>query len=227
MKKSKKAVVYARETYKLNWLSDLKVLKDRIVELVGQNNKILDVGCYDGTLGERLIKKNNDVYGIEINKESAVLAKKRGLKVKIRNIESGLNFNSNFFDVVVASEVIEHILDTDFFIDEVKRVMKPNGVLVLSTPNTASLGRRILLLFGKNAYFEASFGYPPNACAGHIRFFTKDLLIRFLEHKGFKINRFMSDTVTFTPTGNITSKLLARLIPTIGRTLIIRAELIK
>jgi hypothetical protein len=75
----------------------------------------------------------------------------------------------------------------------------------------------------KNPYFEASFGYPPEAHAGHIRFFTKDLLLGYLRFKGFEIIRFTSDVVNFTPSGRIASKLLADLFPTFGRSLIVKA----
>ena len=115
-------------------------------------------------------------------------------------------------------------MDTDFFIDEIKRVLKPNSFLILSTPNIASLGRRFLLLFGKNPYFEASFGYPNEAHAGHIRFFTKDLLLGYLEHRGFGRIKFTSNVVNFTPSGKIASKLLADLVPTFGGSLIVKAK---
>ena len=197
----------------------------KIVDLVGTCGRILDLGCYDGTLG-RLLIKNNEVYGIEISEKVAEIARLRGLKVKIQCIESGFDFEDNFFDCVVAAEVIEHILDTDFFIGEIKRVLKPNGFFVVSTPNTASLGRRILLLSGKNPYFEASFGYPPYS-VGHIRFFTKDLLLEYLKHKGFEIIKFTSDVVNVTPSGRISSALLATYFPCCGRSLIVKCRNIK
>lgn len=203
-----------------------KVRLEKIVGLVGTGNKVLDVGCHKGVIGSMLIKKGNEVYGIEINPEVAEIARQRGIKVKIQDIESRFDFEDNFFDVVVAAEIIEHVLDTDFFIDEIKRVLKSNGFLILSTPNVASLGRRIYLLLGKNPYFEASFGFPPEAHAGHIRFFTKGLLLDYLKCKGFEIIKFTSDVVNFASSGKIASKLLADFMPTLGRSLIVKAKLI-
>lgn len=195
------------------------------MEFVGTDNKVLDIGCYDGTVGSKLIKKGNDVYGIEINREVIEISKQKGIKVITQDIECQFGFENNFFDVVVAAELIEHILDTDFFIEEIKRVLKPDGILVLTTPNIASLGRRLFLLFGRNPYFEASLGYPLEAHAGHIRFFTKDLLYGFLKHKGFEILEFTSDVINFDSSGKIASKLFANLFPTLGRSLIIKARL--
>jgi len=197
---------------------------EKIVYLVGSNKRVLDLGCYDGTLGQMLIEKGNEVYGIEVNEEAADIAKDRGLKVRIQDIQSGFDFEDDFFDVVVAAEIIEHLLDTDFLIDEIKRILKPNGDLVISTPNVSSLGKRILLLFGKNPYFEASYGFPPEAHAGHIRFFTKGLLLDFLIYKGFEILKFESDAVNFTPNGNIACGLIADIFPALGRCLIVKAK---
>ncbi len=228
MEKKKKSCDYAKSLYglgELNYVNKCEKIRIRkIVELVGKGNRVLDIGCYDGTLGKLLIDKENEVYGIEINKEVAEIAKQKGLEVKIKDVESSFCFENNFFDVVVAGEIVEHVLDTDFFIDEIKKVLKPNGFLILSTPNVASLGRRFLLLFGKNPYFEASFGYPAGAHAGHIRFFTKDLLLGYLEHRGFEIIKFTSNVVNFTPSGKIASKLLADLAPTFGGSLIVKAR---
>jgi 2-polyprenyl-3-methyl-5-hydroxy-6-metoxy-1,4-benzoquinol methylase len=203
-----------------------KIRYSKMVLLVGSNKKVLDVGCYDGTCGELLIKNKNEVYGIEACPEAAELAKIKGLYVKIGDIESGLDFENNFFDVVMAGEIIEHIVDTDFFIDEIKRVLKTNGFLVLSTPNAASLGRRLLLLFGKNPFFEASFSYPLNF-PGHMRFFTKDLLLEFLKYKGFDKIIFESNAVSFTRNAMITSKTLADIFPTFGGILIVKAKVKK
>ena len=191
---------------------------------MGQNNKILDIGCYNGTLGSKFREMNNEVYGIEINQQVAELAKKKGILVKVQDIESKFDFKSDFFDVVFAGEVIEHIVDTDFFIDEIKRVLKPNGILILTTPNTASLGRRLLLLMGRNPILEASFTYPVNSTSGHLRYFTKDLLLNFLKYKGFEIIELTSDVVNFVSSGKISSKFLADILPTIGRDLIVKAK---
>ena len=222
---------YAEKIYKKGKLQynskGERVRLEKIIELVGTGNKVLDIGCYDGTLGNVLIKKGNEVYGIEISKEVAEIAKRKGLKVKIQDFASHFDFDNKFFDLVVAAEVIEHIVDTDSFIEEIKRVLKPNGFLVLTTPNIASLGRRLYLLFGKNPYFEASLGYPQYAHAGHIRFFTKGLLTDFLKYKEFEIICLTTDAVNLTPDGKLASKVLANLVPALGRSLIVKAKLIE
>lgn len=127
----------------------------------------------------------------------------------------------NYFDVVIAGEIIEHLLDTDKFLDNICRVLKPKGHLVLTTPNAASLGRRFLLLTGKNPYLETSF-HPLRG--GHIRYFVKESLFILLKQHKFKVEYFTSDTVIFNYNQSLYSTKLAKLIPTIGKSLIVKAK---
>lgn len=196
----------------------------KIVSMAGSGNKILDVGCFDGTIGKILIDRGNEVWGIDASEEAVKLAKEKGVEATVGNLEETFDFEDNFFDACIAAEVIEHIMDTDFFMKEIKRILKPGGSLILSTPNVASLGRRLMLLFGKNPYFEASFGFPSYATAGHIRFFTKNLLISFLEFEEFRVTDFSSDIVNFSGNGRLFSKKLAYIFPTLGKSLIVKAR---
>jgi len=223
---SKKTADYAKDYYvdgHADYLSPAeKVRIGTMLQMIGTGKTVLDVGCYEGSIGKQLIDQGNKVYGIEVNEEATKLAREKGLIVTTQDLESPFQFEDNMFDGVLAGEILEHILDTEFFLDEIKRILKPGGSLVISTPNVASFGRRIFLLLGKNPYFEASFGFPKNATAGHIRFYTKELLISFLEFKGFKVVEYQSDIINFG-TGSLSSLLLAKWFPTLGRTLIVKA----
>jgi SAM-dependent methyltransferase len=225
----KTPIEYANQIYpgQVGVQKPASVRLQKAAGLVGSNNQVLDVGCADGTFGELLIKNGNRVYGIEGSKSAAVLAQKKGLIVNTSDIESGFNFEDNFFDVVFAGEIIEHLIDTEFFLDEIRRVLKPNGWVILTTPNAASLGKRLLLLFGKNPFYEASLGYPPNASPGHLRFFTKGLLCDFLRYKNFSIFKIEADVVHFSSSGNTYSKKLADLFPTFGSCFIVKARVNK
>lgn len=194
-----------------------------VLELIGRNKKILDIACYNGYIGEKIKNNNNVVFGIDASEEAVRISKQKGLIAKVSDIEKSLPYKNNSFDLVFAGEIIEHIVDTDFFIDEIRRVLKPNGELIITTPNVASLDRRLMLLFNKNPFFPASFSYPANTQAGHVRFFNDKLLIDFLRHKGFDIVSMKSDVWSFP--GENYLKIPARLFPSLGFSIIVKCRL--
>lgn len=191
-----------------------------MVKLTGENNTVLDLGCIDGTLGGILIKNNNTVYGIDASAAAIPLAIEKGVKAKTGNLEEKLDFTDNMFDVVTAGEIIEHIFDIDLFLEEIHRVLKPSGRLVLTTPNLAAFGRRLLLLLNKNPLIEISF--TGNA-AGHIRYFVKQTLFDILKTHNFEIIDFTSDVINFNASGSLKCANSAKLFPSLGRSLIINA----
>lgn len=181
--------------------------------------KLLDIGCYDGHIAF-LLKNclgNCEAYGIDIAKKTIALARQKGIHAKICDIEKGVNFESNLFDYVFAGEIIEHLYDTDFFIREVKRILKPGGIFIITTPNFVSLGRRLYYLFGKGIFMEQSFSLPEKA-AGHIRYFTFETLRELLLLHKFEPIASFSDTITFP--GFFLFDAPAKIFPTLGRSII-------
>ena len=93
--------------------------------------RILDVGCGDGNFSILIGKacKAEEVYGIEISKEGVEMARKNGVKCFQLDVdEEDFPFEDNFFDAVTALELIEHLFDPDRFLEEVYRVLKPEGI---------------------------------------------------------------------------------------------------
>ena len=193
----------------------------KIIELVGKDNRILDIGCGVGSIGSQLIKFGNTVYGVDISRSAVKYAREAGIIASKCDVEKhNLPFQTNYFHVVIAAEIIEHMYDTDVFLEKIRKVLKVRGSLVLSTPNIATLGRRLLLLTGKNPLIEVHLG---RHSAGHIRYFVKKSLSELLVVHGFAITHFMSDVVNFTPDGKRHSTLLATIFPTFGKSLIVKA----
>lgn len=190
-----------------------------IVKEVGLGKKVCDLGCGDGSLGERLMKNNNLVFGADAVQPQVDIAKSKGLEASVADLNSdSLSFESNNFDVVIATEVIEHLLSPDNLLDEAHRILKNDGKFIITTPNLASLGRRIFLLFGKNPVIEVS----PNEkrAVGHLRYFVKESLYGILKDHKFIPYKFCSDVVNFDARGRLRSHILARIIPGFGRSLI-------
>ncbi|KXB03151.1 hypothetical protein AKJ48_04170, partial [candidate division MSBL1 archaeon SCGC-AAA261O19] len=139
-----------------------------------------------------------EVYGIEISEKGVKLARENGVKAFRINIDgSKLPFEDNYFDGVFAGEIIEHLYDTDNFVNEVYRTLKPGGIFVMTTPNLAWWVNRVCLLFGFQPYgmnvssnFSIGHVYEPKnefSSFDHIRFFTLKSLQEFLKLHNFQI----------------------------------------
>lgn len=101
--------------------------------------KVLDIACGTGYGTDTLVMAGAaEVVGVDSCKDSIFEAKEKYIRNNLFfNVGSAekLNFPDNYFDVVVSFETIEHIEFPDDFLQEAKRVLKPGGILILSTPN--------------------------------------------------------------------------------------------
>lgn len=199
-----------------------------LIDFSDNPSNALDIGCYDGEIAKKIkdaIGKKCIMYGVDIAENIGQEVEKKGIIFKINNLNFGLDFPDNMFDFIFAGEIIEHIYDTDFFVNEIKRVLKPGGILIITTPNMVSFGRRLCYFLGIGSFMEASLTYPKKPLpAGHIRFFTRRLLVGFIAHNNFKLEKCISDTVNFVW---FKSNLLAKVMPTLGHHLICKFKNIK
>jgi SAM-dependent methyltransferase len=167
-----------------------------LAERVGPQ-RIVDVGCGDGsaTYLVRQLDRRNTVVGVDWSATALAQARARGLLVVQSGVESaGLPLPDCCADVVIMSELIEHLVDTDAAVDEARRVLRPGGVLLLSTPNLAAWFNRGLVGLGIQPVFsEVSlrgiYGRPGHEVVGHLRLFTRRALVEFLTARGFRCER--------------------------------------
>jgi ubiquinone/menaquinone biosynthesis C-methylase UbiE len=157
--------------------------------------KILGIGCGDGSFIIRF-KKYCEVFGVDISWRAIRIAKGAGVDAyKVDVSCEKLPFEDEYFDIVYMGDVIEHLVNPDFAINEAARVIKSNGFLVLSTPNLASWINRLLLLLGMQPLFSevstirnfGRLGRPGSIPVGHLRLFTYEALKEFLTYYHFKI----------------------------------------
>lgn len=118
-----------------------------ILSLIKNGSHVLDVGCGDGVLGELLIKKKKcTVKGVEVDEVGVKKARKRGIDARVLDINEGLPFKRNSFDVVVCNEVLQYIDNPDFVVSETLRVGKK---VIIAFPNFGFWAYRLEHLLGR------------------------------------------------------------------------------
>lgn len=145
--------------------------------------KVLEVGCAKGFLGELIKKERNcKVYGLEMNKEVADIAKTRMDDVFHQDIENAsLPFDQDL-DVILFPFILEHLFDPWKVLKDIRRWLKPDGLVVASLPNTAHYSIILDLLSGRWDYIP--FGL---LCITHIRFFTKATIEEMFVKAGYTL----------------------------------------
>lgn len=147
---------------------------------------ILDVGCGNGYQMAPLTEKNT-VYGLDISKTNIAKAVSRGIKAILHDVEAPFPFEDGFFDVVICSEVLEHLFFPEKVLKECYRVLKESGSFIVTVPNLYCFRNRLSILTGR-AWGCTFIEYPLNQ--QHIRFFSLDGIRRILEKVGFKVEGF-------------------------------------
>jgi len=108
-----------------------------------QQNKILDIGCGLGFFLEEALIKNWKVYGTEFTDEAIDICSKKGINMFKGSLEN-IDFGELKFDVITSFEVLEHLQNPNDHIEILYSLLRPGGILYLTTPNFNSLNRRIL-----------------------------------------------------------------------------------
>lgn len=137
--------------------------------------KFSKITCCDGepTYVKELEKKGYNTYQFDFNQK--------------------FPFKNNRFDLVITLEVIEHLVEPANFIDEIKRILRKKGYLLISTPNISWFGFRFFSLIGR----------PPFRAGYHFQFYNFYTFKKLLINNGFSLKK----TASITPI-----PLLARLV---------------
>lgn len=147
-RKSKLKCRFLYQHLKTSLLTDAlyKVLKffDKSYEpYFKQSGRLLDVGCANGRFLNGMKQLGWEVKGVEFNEGAVNLCRQAGLDVHYGDLFSA-KFDNASFDVINVSHVIEHVPDIKSFFNELARILKDNGTLIIKTPNSNALGRKYL-----------------------------------------------------------------------------------
>lgn len=185
---------------------------------------ILDIGCHDGTLCRDLLRRGASVTGIDVY--SPELARDtiwRYYQQDLNHTKS-LPFPDATFSAITALEILEHIIDTDFFLKELIRVLKPGGYLFLSTPNINMLKNRFRVPLGLYPY-----GIEWHTVIHHVRLYNLATLRGHLEQTGFRVQRqrgthLLPQRLLGSRTLLWLSNVLSRWFPQLASNLVIECE---
>ncbi len=215
----------------------MRASRQNAISLVGKREgcTLLDIGCSRGRYTAEFAKQIGaaKVYGIDISEDDLAIARERGVDTVAGNIDGKLPFDDNFFDVVLCHQTAEHLIDPDNLFEEIRRILKDDGQVVIAVPNLCSFHNRVLILLGFHPTsitpsIRFVFGGPNRgraiggAYARHMTAFSPRALKEMLEFYGFKVREMRG--AGFYPFGKVASKILSKMFPTLSVHLIVVAE---
>ena len=137
----------------------------------------VDLGCGQGEFLELALGVDAKGFGLDFSPFNASAVARDGRSAVLADLNRPLPFGDRSLDGASLIEVIEHIVHAEELLEELSRVIRRGGWLVLTTPNVAHLTYR----------WRALTGHPPKQEGYHYRFFTKKTLRRRLEEAGFRL----------------------------------------
>jgi 2-polyprenyl-3-methyl-5-hydroxy-6-metoxy-1,4-benzoquinol methylase len=166
--------------------------------LVPTKSKLLELGAATGFMSQYFTEKLKcEVYAVELDPEAAKLAEAHTKEVYVGDLDHNKIWRvikkTSPFDVVFASAIIEHLKEPAQVLAHIHEVLKPNGVLIMTTPNIAHWRMRFNLLRGKWQYED--YGVLDRT---HLKFFTYYTFQELLTKAGFHV-----DHVAIDPAGGI------------------------
>lgn len=165
---------YNRDSILLNW--------------IGNEKRVLEVGCSTGYFSRAMVEQNCVVTAIELDAEAAELARSYCEKIHVLDLNESdwfKSFRRGAFDVVLLGDVLEHLVDPWSVLRQVAQVLDAGGSLIISLPNVVHWITRLEILLGR-------FNYQPWGTLDHthLRFFTVKTARDLIESAGYRIVRF-------------------------------------
>ena len=156
------------------------------IEKLANKGKLLDIGSSAGFFLAEAKSRGWETTGIEFSKWSKKYAEEHfGLTIYDQPLEK-LNWPKESFDAITMLDVIEHLTDPRQVLSEVKKILKPDGILVITTPNIYSLAARLAK--------EKWYAILP----GHLFYFSPKTLEKILAEAGFRIIQKRTHTRYFS-----------------------------
>lgn len=187
---SEEEILEYYSNYPIGYGMDSGITRNRINEALDEfenyraTNKMLDVGCGPGLFLIEAKKRGWEVYGTEYTEKQVAYLKEKEI-VAIKGKLTNQSFKSETFDVIISSEVIEHINNPIEEMQQFYRLLRKGGLVYITTPNFNALER--FLLRGNYSLIE----YPEHLC-----YYTPSTLHLLLALSGFKKVRIRTSGIS-------------------------------
>jgi O-antigen biosynthesis protein len=177
----------------------------KMLELVGESKRVLDVGCASGYLARLLSARGNRITGLDVNEEAARKAQEHCERVLVADLDTTALTDllpGETFDVIVFGDVLEHLRNPWLVLDSARQLLAYQGYAVVSIPNIAHGAIRLALLKGRFDYSE--FGILDNT---HLRFFTRETVDQLFVQSGYRIERIEKTKLPLFEASNLVPTL--------------------
>lgn len=150
--------------------------------------RILDVGTTDFTFFLKRCQPDSEVHTIDLTDEMLPACTRAGVLFHKCNLETQVIPSADdYFDFIAFGEVLEHLFTPPTrVLAELRRVLSPSGILVITVPNIVSLMNRIRVLAGASPLPDPDYQLRPGM-HGHIHEYTMGELVSLLNRLGFRI----------------------------------------
>lgn len=156
------------------------------IEKHKKRGRLLDIGCANGFFLDEARRRGWEVYGLELSKWAANYAREQLNLNVIRGTVGEAKFEDGFFDVIVMSDLMEHLPDPKYSLVKARGMLSNNGILYINTPDIDSLISKILKAkwWGINKF--------------HLFYFSKKTLESMLDACGFKVKKYSAHVRVFS-----------------------------
>jgi 2-polyprenyl-3-methyl-5-hydroxy-6-metoxy-1,4-benzoquinol methylase len=175
----------------------MKFVKNRIDEIIGKGiltgKEVLEIGCvgmgsddeYGGInwIHGRAAKVAKRIVGLDKNREGIKLLNSKGYDTRYQDVEVKFNLKEKF-DVVLIEEVLEHLNNVGICMENIKRHLRPNGYLIITTPNAHSAS-----FFLQRLFRDQISGV---SITDHVLWYDKNTLQALLKRYNFKVKEMWS-----------------------------------
>jgi methionine biosynthesis protein MetW len=162
----------------------------QIAGYIPAGSTVLDIGCGAGQLALALRNKNCVVDGMDLNLNRVAVNRSSYRTLFEQDIESfDFTASEEKYDVVIFSDVLEHLQQADRVLREAKGILSEDGKLVISLPNVGYYSNRLGLLLGHWEYQDEGI-----LDRTHLRFFTLASAKRFIRDNGFSVHTIEAES---------------------------------